>query len=160
MSTSYWLFKSDPEVFSWADLLAGPDQATYWDGVRNYQARNFLRDEIQEGDLVLFYHSREKPPAVMGTARVTRSGYPDFTAWDPDSGHFDFKSAPDNPTWYMVDIRAEQEFARPVPLPELRSTPGLEKMELLRKGSRLSVQPVSQDEFEIVAGLGLQDSEP
>ncbi len=155
MPARYWLFKSDPEAFSWADLLASPDQATYWDGVRNYQARNFLRDEIQEGDLVLFYHSREKPPAVVGTARVTRAGYPDFTAWDPQDGHFDPKSDPDRPTWFMVDIQADQEFSRAIPLPELRSTPGLENMELLRKGSRLSVQPVTRDEFEIVTGLGL-----
>ena len=160
MPTRYWLFKSDPEVFSWPDLLASPDQTTCWDGVRNYQARNFLRDDIQEGDFVLFYHSQEKPPAVMGTARVTRSGYPDFTAWDPESGHFDPKTDPDNPTWFMVDIQGVQEFARAVPLPELRSTPGLENMELLRKGSRLSVQPVSQAEFEIVTGLGLQDRKP
>ncbi|MFW6054283.1 MAG: EVE domain-containing protein [Thermodesulfobacteriota bacterium] len=150
----HWLFKSDPEVFSWEDLKNSPDRTTYWDGVRNFQARNMLRDEIQKGDLVLFYHSQTKPPAVMGTARVVRSGYPDHTAQDPESGHFDPEASPDNPRWYMVDIRLEEEFKRPVPLPELRRTPGLENMELLRKGSRLSVQPVSPEEFEIIQELG------
>lgn len=151
----YWLFKSDPDVFSWEDLKNSPDQTTYWDGVRNFQARNMLRDEIQKGDLVLFYHSQIKPPAVVGTARVVRSGYPDHTAQDPESGHFDPKASPDNPRWYMVDIRLEEEFKRPVPLPELRRTPGLESMELLRKGSRLSIQPVRPEKFEIIQELGI-----
>ena len=151
---TYWLFKSDPETFSWDDLKNSPDQTTYWDGVRNYQARNLLRDEIQAGDLVLFYHSQIKPPAVMGTARVVTSGYPDFTALDPDTPHFDPKATQDRPIWYMVDIRLEQAFPRPVTLPELRRTAGLEGMELLRKGSRLSIQPVSPEEFEIITRLG------
>jgi predicted RNA-binding protein with PUA-like domain len=150
----YWLFKSDPEIFSWEDLQQSQDQTTSWDGVRNYQARNLLRDEIREGDLVLFYHSQVKPPAVVGTALVIASGYPDFTAQGPDSGHFDPKASPDKPIWYMVDIRLEQAFQRPVTLPELRRTKGLEGMELLRKGSRLSVQPVSPEEFGIIARLG------
>jgi predicted RNA-binding protein with PUA-like domain len=154
---SYWLFKSDPEVFSWDDLKRCRDQTTYWDGVRNYQARNILRDEVAVNDLVLFYHSQTKPPAVMGVARVIRSGYPDFTAWYPDSPHFDPKSSPDKPIWYMVDIRLEYELHRPVPLPELRQTPGLENMELLRKGSRLSIQPVRPEEFEIVERLGRKE---
>ena len=152
----YWLFKSDPEVFSWEDLANSPKQTTYWDGVRNYQARNLLRDEVQTGDLVLFYHSQVKPPAVMGTARVVTSGYPDFTAQDPDSGHFDPKATRDKPIWYMVDIQLEQAFRRAVPLNELRRTSGLENMELLRKGSRLSVQPVRPEEFEIITRLGMR----
>jgi len=149
----YWLFKSDPEVFSWNDLKHSPDQTTYWDGVRNYQARNMLRDEIQRGDLVFFYHSRAKPPAIMGIARVVKPGYPDFTARETESDHFDPKATPENPRWYMVDIRLEEEFSWPIPLDELRRIPGLKDMELLRKGSRLSVQPVRPEEFEIIAGL-------
>lgn len=150
----HWLFKSDPGVFSWDDLRDSPDQTTCWDGVRNYQARNMLRDEIQQGDLVLFYHSQIKPPAVMGTARVVRAGYPDFTAHDPKSNHFDPRSTSDNPKWYMVDIRLEKEFKPGVPLDELRRTPGLQHMELLKKGSRLSVQPVRPEEYATILHLG------
>ncbi|NIS39024.1 EVE domain-containing protein, partial [Candidatus Saccharibacteria bacterium] len=123
-----------------------------WDGVRNYQARNFI-GEMKIGDKVLFYHSQVKPPAIMGIAKVIREAYPDPTQFDPASKYYDPKSSEDNPRWFMADIQYDQEFESPIPLPELREIPGLEKMELLRKGSRLSVQPVDREEFEIVKKL-------
>ena len=148
----YWLMKSEPTTFSIDDLMARPDQTDHWDGVRNYQARNFLRDEIRKGDRVLFYHSG-KMPAIVGTATVVRKGYPDATAWDPKSGHFDPKSRPDNPIWYMVDIRFESKFNAPLPLAGLRRFPELAGMLLLKKGMRLSIQPVTQSEFEFIVAL-------
>ena len=153
----FWLFKSEPNAYSFADLQSEKDQTAEWDGVRNYQARNLLRDEIKVGDGVLFYHSIVKPMAVMGTAVVVRDGYPDDTAWDPESEHPDPRSTRDNPVWYMVDIKAEDEFAEPVTLSEIKSTPGLENMALV-KNSRLSVQPVTPDEWEIIVNLGLRGS--
>jgi predicted RNA-binding protein with PUA-like domain len=150
----YWLVKSEPETFSWDDLWDAPRRTSGWDGVRNYQARNILRDEMKVGDGVLFYHSSTGSPAVVGLAEVARAGYPDRTAFDRDSDHYDAKSDPRSPTWYQVDIRAVEPLARPVELAELRRTPGLEKMMLLKKGSRLSVQPVSADEWRIITALG------
>jgi predicted RNA-binding protein with PUA-like domain len=149
----YWLLKTEPESFSIDDLAAAPQQTTFWDGVRNYQARNTLRDDINPGDGVLFYHSSADPPAIVGTAVVVREGYPDHTAWTKTSHHFDPKSTPENPIWFMVDIRFESKFAEPLPLPALRNAPALAKMELLRKGSRLSVQPVTKAEFDAVLKL-------
>lgn len=151
MAKRYWLMKSEPTEFSIEDLAAQPDQTDHWDGVRNYQARNFMRDEMQVGDGVLFYHSRTKP-AVVGTATVVRAGYPDHTAWDPQSHHYDPKSTPENPIWFMVDIRFASRFKRPLPLAELRRIPGLENMTLLRRGNRLSVMPVTAKEFDIIVG--------
>jgi predicted RNA-binding protein with PUA-like domain len=148
----HWLMKSEPTTFSIDDLMACPDGIDHWDGVRNYQARNFLRDEFQKGDRVLFYHSGKKP-AVVGTARVVRKGYPDHTAWDPQSEHFDPKSTPDYPIWYMVDIRFETKFDAPLPLTGLRRFPELAEMLLLKKGMRLSIQPVARSEFEFIVGL-------
>lgn len=150
MSARYWLMKSEPTTFSIDDLANEPDQTTCWEGVRNYQARNLLRDEIREGDRVLFYHSACKQPAAVGTAVVTRGGYPDSYAWDRRSDYFDEKSDPENPRWYMVDIRLERKFDRPVTLAELRGRAGLKGMVLLQKGSRLSVQPVKKQEFETI----------
>ncbi len=121
-----------------------------WDGVRNYQARNMLRDDIKEGDGVLFYHSSSKPLAVIGSATVVCGGYPDFTAWDPASQHPDPKSSPDNPIWYMVDIKADRRFARPVTRDMMKDVPELKDMMLLRRGSRLSIQPVSRQEWDAV----------
>ena len=149
----YWLLKTEPESFSIADLAKAPKKTTYWDGVRNYQARNFLRDSMQVGDKVLFYHSNAKPPAVMGTAKIVKAGYPDFTAWDPHSHHYDPKSPQAKPQWYMVDIQWEATFAAPLSLDFLRTVPALKKMELLRTGSRLSVQPVTPEEFAIILEL-------
>jgi predicted RNA-binding protein with PUA-like domain len=152
MTKKYWLMKSEPGEFSIDDLAAAPDGTDHWDGVRNYQARNFMRDEMKKGDRVLFYHSG-KNPSVVGTATVAGKGYPDHTARDPNSNHYDPKSSEKNPIWYMVDIRFDQKFPRPVPLAELRKTAGLEKMMLLKKGMRLSIQPVSKEEFDIIVSL-------
>ncbi len=150
---SYWLVKSEPSTYSFTDLQREDDGTAEWDGVRNYQARNTMRDDMKVGDGVLFYHSNVKPMAVVGTATVVGEGYPDDTAWDPSSEHPDPKSTPDKPIWYMVDIKAESEFARPVTLEEIKQTPGLEKMALVNR-SRLSVQPVRPEEWRIIVGLG------
>jgi len=148
-----WLMKSEPDVFSIHDLAREPDQTAHWDGVRNYKARNYLRDEIRAGDGVLFYHSNANPPGIAGTATVVRGGYPDHTAFDPRDPHFDPKSDPEQPRWFMVDIRLERIFDELIPLPELRDVAALEGMELLRRGSRLSVQPVRPEEWKTVLGL-------
>ena len=149
----YWLLKTEPESFSIKDLAKAPKKTTCWDGVRNYQARNFMRDDMKIGDGVLFYHSSANPPAIVGTAKVVKDGYPDPTAWDPNDYHYDPTASPENPRWSMVDIQLVQIFKRPLSLEELRKLPALKKMELLRKGSRLSVQPVTQEEFETVLRL-------
>lgn len=151
-ANKFWLVKSEPDCFSINHLARAPRKATCWSGVRNYQARNFMR-EMQVGDGVLFYHSSADPPAVAGTAVVSRAAYPDHTAWDAQDDHFDPKATPENPIWQMVDIRYQRAFDTPVPIGTLRETPGLEEMELLRRGSRLSVQPVRPREFEIVLRL-------
>ncbi len=149
---NHWLLKSEPGCFSIQDLAACPDQTTGWDGVRNFQARNFLRDHMRRGDLALFYHSVTNP-AVVGLTEIVREGYPDPSAWDAADRHFDPRCAPDNPLWYMVDVRLLEIFPCPLPLARLRGAPGLGGMELLRKGSRLSVQPVSPEEFRVVLDL-------
>ena len=149
----YWLVKSEPNSYSFQDLQGEPDQTAEWDGVRNYQARNTMRDDMKVGDGVLFYHSSTKPMAVVGTAVVVREGYPDDTAWDSSSDHPDPKSTPDNPIWYMVDIKAETQLPHPMTLEEIKSTPGLENMALVKR-SRLSVQPVTAQQWEIIADLG------
>ncbi len=152
---NYWLLKTEPESFSIDDLAAAKNRTTYWDGVRNYQARNFMRT-MQVGDRALFYHSNAEPPAVVGTATICREAYPDFTQFDPANKHFDPKASVENPIWDMVDIRWEGTFATPISLERLRQAPELEGMELLRRGSRLSVQPVSQEHFETVLALAEQ----
>jgi predicted RNA-binding protein with PUA-like domain len=154
MPRRYWLVKSEPEVFSFDDLLRSPGQATSWDGVRNYQARNFMRDDMRAGDLVLFHHSSAKPPGVAGVAEVVREAYGDPTALDPSSPGHDPKSTPAEPIWVSVELKAVERFAEPVPLAELREQPALAGMELLRRGSRLSVQPVTAAEFKVVRKLG------
>lgn len=145
----YWLMKTEPGCFSIDHLMALPEQTTSWDGVRNYQARNFMRDEMAIGDMVLFYHSLTNP-GIVGTAEVARESYPDHTAFNQEGRHYDPKSTPEKPLWFMVDIRFVEKFAHPVSLASLRGIKGLERMELLRKGSRLSVQPVRREEYEIV----------
>jgi predicted RNA-binding protein with PUA-like domain len=144
----YWLVKSEPDVFSIDDLAKAKNATTYWDGVRNYQARNTLRDLMKVGDQVLFYHSNASPPAIAGLAKVVKEGYPDHTAWDPKSDHYDPKSTKENPIWYMIDIQWVRTFSRPLPLPELKEVAALKEMVLVQKGSRLSVQPVRPNEFE------------
>jgi predicted RNA-binding protein with PUA-like domain len=151
--TKYWLLKSEPDCFSIQDLAQSPKQTTFWSGVRNYQARNFLRDEIKVGDGVLFYHSGADATAIVGTAKVVREGYPDHTAMDPRADHFDPKQSAENPIWQMVDIRLVEVFAQPLTLELLRQQPLLAGMELLKRGSRLSVQPVTADEWKHVLKL-------
>ncbi len=150
MAVQYWLMKTEPTTYSIDDLATESSQTTCWEGVRNYQARNLLRDEIHKGDRVLFYHSACKEPAVVGTAVVARGGYPDSDAFDPRSQYFDEKSDPDDPRWFMVDIKLDKKFARPVTLTELRKQSVLKGMVLLQKGSRLSVQPVKKKEFDAI----------
>jgi len=146
--------KTEPDVFSIDDLILAPHQTTCWDGVRNYQARNFMRDRMKLGDRVLLYHSNADPSCVVGSAEVCRVAYPDHSAWNPSDPHFDPKSTPQNPRWFMVDIRFESKFERRLVLSDLRKIRGLESMELLRKGSRLSVQPVTKTEFDIIVSQG------
>jgi predicted RNA-binding protein with PUA-like domain len=148
----YWLLKSEPDAFSFDDLLASPGRTTCWDGVRNYQARNFMRDDMKRGDRVFFYHSGDEP-AIVGIAEVVRESYPDHTAFDPADPHFDPKSRSDSPTWIMIDVRARQQLPAPVTLAQLRGVKGLERMVLLQKGSRLSVQPVTAREWQIVCRI-------
>lgn len=154
MAVRYWLFKSEPSSFSIDDLAKATGQTTFWNGVRNYQARNLLRDEIRAGDGVLFYHSNAAPAAAVGLAAVTQGGYPDATQFDPRSPYFDAASSPAAPRWFMVDIRFKEKFKRPLPLDELRAVPALGEMVLLQKGSRLSVQPVSAAEWKAIVALG------
>ncbi|HVX40939.1 MAG TPA: EVE domain-containing protein [Gemmatimonadaceae bacterium] len=150
-SRNYWLVKSEPEVFSFDDLVASPKRTTHWDGVRNYAARNHLK-AMKKGDLAFFYHSSGKAPAIVGTAEVVREAYPDHTALDPEDPHFDPKSDAADPTWYMVDLRAVEPLARPVTLTEIKRAKGLEQMALVRIG-RLSVQPVTAAEWGIVTRM-------
>ena len=149
----YWLMKSEPSVFSIDDLARAPKQTTSWDGVRNYQARNLLR-EAAVGDGVIFYHSSADPPAAVGTATIARAAYPDPTQFDPKSDHYDPAAKKDDPRWFVVDVRFGQKFPRAVTLAELRAKPELADMVLLRKGSRLSVQPVSAAEWKVVCKMG------
>lgn len=149
--TRYWLMKSEPDVFGIDDLAR--KKREHWDGVRNYQARNFMR-EMKVGDRVLFYHSNAKPPGVAGLAEVCKEAYPDHSAWDPRSKYHDPKSPEDAPRWYMVDVKYVETFPDVIALDTLKVTPGLEEMLVLRRGQRLSVQPVTSDEFEIVTRLG------
>lgn len=152
MAKRYWLMKSEPDAYSIDDLAR--DGVTPWEGVRNYQARNLLRDELRVGDGVLFYHSSTQPPGVAGLAEVVHASYPDRTAFDPASPYFDAKSTPDTPRWFVVDVRFVERFAAVVPLAVLQTTPGLEDMRVTKKGMRLSVQPVTADEWDIVVALG------
>ncbi len=146
----YWLMKSEPDVFGIDHLANMPQQTEHWDGVRNYQARNMMRDEMQVGDQVFFYHSNCDVPGIVGLAKVVRAGYPDHTALDPECKYFDPKSDPDNPRWFMVDIQLVRKFKRTISLKELKETKELEDMPLVRKGNRLSVMPVEQNQFEFV----------
>jgi predicted RNA-binding protein with PUA-like domain len=149
----YWLFKSEPTAFSFEDLQKSPDRTACWDGVRNFQARNYLRDEVKPGDGVLFYHSNIPQPHIAGIAVVVREGYPDGTALDPCCAHFDPHSTALNPIWYMVDIRYCMPFVRKLTLEELRRHPDLSGMVLLHR-SRLSIQPVTREEWTTIICLG------
>ena len=146
----YWLMKTEPNAYSIHDLANEKGKTTCWDGVRNYQARNLMRDDMKLKDRVLIYHSNANPPAVVGTATIVKESYPDHTAWDPNDKHYDPKSSKENPRWMMVDIKLEHIFDEPIGLPALREMKPLAEMELLRKGSRLSVQPVRKKEFDAI----------
>jgi predicted RNA-binding protein with PUA-like domain len=151
---NYWLIKSEPESFSIDDLKRAPGRKTHWDGVRNYQARNFMRDGMRKGDLVFFYHSNCDTPAIMGIAEVASGAYPDHTAFDPGDPHFDAGSDPDNPRWLMVDVRYRRKTRRIISLEELRRHEGrLEGFALLRRGNRLSVMPVSKPHWDFILSL-------
>lgn len=150
----YWLMKSEPSVFGIEDLAAQPKATDHWDGVRNYQARNFMRDDMRKGDKVLFYHSNCKPPGIVGICRIAREAYPDHTAFDPESDYYDPKSDPDNPRWFMVDIQLERRLERIISLDELkRHADALDGMPLLRKGNRLSIMPVAPEHWAYILGL-------
>jgi len=148
----YWLMKSEPSVFSFDDLRKKPDATDHWEGVRNYQARNFMR-EMKKGDKVLFYHSNCDIPGIVGIAEVVRAAYPDHTSWTPSSRYYDPKSSPRNPRWFMVDVRGKKRFGEIITLKQLREVPELASMQVLRKGQRLSVMPVTKEEFEKILGL-------
>lgn len=149
---NYWLFKSEPGCFSINDLAASPNNTASWDGVRNYQARNYLRDSIKQGDLVFFYHSITKP-GIVGLMEVCGESRPDPSQWDPESEHPDLASPEDQPRWYLVDVRLKEIFPQPLSLKLLRAQPELAGMELLKRGSRLSVQPVSPEHFKLIMKL-------
>ena len=153
MNRQYWLMKSEPEAYSIDDLKK--DKRTFWHGVRNYQARNFMRDTMQLGDMVLFYHSNASPSGVAGIATIVKTGHPDVTALDKKSDYYDPKSTKENPIWYLVDIGFVSKFENFVSLEEIKRTPGLENMMVIKKGARLSVQPVTKKEFEIISKLGM-----
>ena len=147
MAKQYWLMKSEPDVYS-IDHLAR-DKKTYWDGVRNFQARNFLRDQMKPGDLAFFYHSNAEPSGIAGIAEIASKGYPDPSAFDRKDVHYDPKSKKENPTWFVVDLKFVEKFDELIPLEELRKTKGLENMVLLKSG-RLSVQPVTEKEWNLI----------
>lgn len=149
----YWLLKTEPTSFSIDDLWKAPKRTTSWDGVRNYQARNMLRDDMQPGDLAFIYHSSTDPTGIAGIAEVVKAGYPDSTAFDPADSHFDPKSSRESPTWFVVDVKGVEKFDDVITLERLRGTRGLEGMVLLKKGSRLSVQPVSAAEWVVITRL-------
>lgn len=150
----YWLFKSEPSAFSYDDLARSPKSTTAWEGVRNYQARNLLRDEVGVGDRVLFYHSSAEPTGVAGIAEVVRAAYPDPTQFDPKDDHFDAKAKREDPPWLAVDVRALESAPRFVALEELKRDRRLSGMLVVKRGSRLSIQPVTAEEWRTVLALG------
>jgi len=153
---NYWLLKSEPSVFGIDDLGAMPEATDHWDGVRNYQARNFIRDGMKQGDLAFFYHSNCKEPGIVGIVEIVREAYPDFTALDPDSNYYDPKSSAENSRWYMVDVRFVRKFERIIPLSVLKSCPELHDLPLIRRGNRLSVMPVAESHWRFIMQLSEQ----
>lgn len=149
----YWLMKSEPDVFGIDHLRKMPQQTEHWDGVRNYQARNMLRDQMQVGDRVFFYHSNCDEPGIVGIAKIVRAGYPDRTAQNPDSKYYDPKSDTDNPRWYMVDVKFERKLKRTISLNELKADAELADMALVRRGNRLSIMPVTAEQWEYILNL-------
>jgi predicted RNA-binding protein with PUA-like domain len=150
----YWLMKTEPSVFSFDDLMRAPKRTTHWDGVRNFQARNFMRDEMQIGDGIFIYYSSTDEPGVAGVAEVVRAAYPDPSAFDRKDPHYDAASKPETPTWFVVDVRGVEKLPVFVTLAQMRTVKALEGMRLLQKGNRLSITPVTQKEWETVRALG------
>ncbi|MGZ0079599.1 EVE domain-containing protein [Methylomonas sp. YC3] len=150
---NYWLMKSEPDTFGIDDLFNRPEQVEHWDGVRNYQARNMMRDDMKIGDQVFFYHSNCDEPGIVGIMQVVREAYPDFTAFDPDDKHFDPKSNPDKPTWYMVDVKFVRKLSRNISLRELKLKTELADLALLRRGNRLSIMPVNAEQWAFILSL-------
>jgi len=152
--TKYWLMKSEPDVFSFSDLKKRPKKTEPWNGVRNYQARNFMRDEMQVGDLILFYHSSCEIPGVAGIAKVSSKPYPDVTQFDSKSEYFDPKATKEEPRWFLVDVSFEEDLKTHVSLEELKECDELKDMRLLQRGNRLSILPVTREEFLFIKKLG------
>jgi len=150
---NYWLMKSEPDVFSIDDLQAMPGKTDKWEGVRNYQVRNMMRDDMRVGDQAFFYHSNCKEPGIAGIMKIVRRGYPDFTALDPETRYYDPKSDPDNPRWYMVDVRFVRKLQRVITLRELKLHDTLSSLPLLRRGNRLSIMPVSHEQWDYIVAL-------
>jgi len=148
MAKKYWLVKSEPDVFSLEDLKKSKNQTTHWDGVRNYQARNFIRDEIKKGDGVFFYYSSSEQLGIFGACEVVKDGYPDHTQFDPESHHYFPAADPENPIWFMFDIKLVEIFKKPVLLQDIKDNPKLKNMRLIQRGNRLSVMPVAKDEWD------------
>ena len=146
----YWLFKSEPATFGIDHLVQSKHQVTHWEGVRNFQVRNMLRDQMQIGDQAFFYHSNCTPPGIVGVVEVVKAGYPDDSAWDPQSKYFDPKSSPEKPLWYMVNVRFLKKFSEIIPLEKLKSEPELQSMLVVRRGNRLSITPVTKEEWGII----------
>jgi len=153
-SRRYWLVKSEPNTFSWQHLWESPSRRTCWDGIRNYQVRNFIRDDMKKGDLLLFYHSNAKPPGIVGVAELVRESYPDHTQFDPKDSHFDPKSKPEDPRWLMFDLKAKKKLAKFIPLPDLKESSSLKDMLVIQRGQRLSIQPVTPKEWGEVMVMG------
>ena len=149
-----WLMKSEPDAFSLDDLKNSEKKTTPWDGIRNYQARNFMRDTMKKGDLVLFYHSNCKTPGIVGLAEISsKEAYPDFTQFDSKSKYYDPKSDPENPRWLLVDVRYKKKLKVPVSLKDIKAHPELKNMKVAQRGMRLSIQPVEEKHFEIILGM-------
>ena len=149
----YWLLKSEPDAYSIDDLKAQPRRTDHWDGIRNYQARNFMRDQMKVGDQAFFYHSSCAEPGIVGVIKVARRAYPDFTAFDKKSKYYDPKSDPDNPRWFMIDVKFLRKLNRPIPLQELKAQPRLRNMRLLQRGNRLSILPIESKEWDYILKL-------
>ena len=150
---NYWLMKSEPDVYGIDHLKAANKKTDTWDGVRNYQVRNMMRDDMKKGDLAFFYHSNCKEPGIAGIMIIVREGYPDYTALDPNEKYYDPKSDPDNPRWYMVDVRYVRKLKRVITLTELKTHPELEDLPLIRRGNRLSVMPLSEQHWNFILKL-------
>ena len=153
----YWLMKTEPSVFSFEDLRERPRSSDHWEGVRNYQARNYMKHEMRKGDNVLFYHSNCEVPGVVGIAVISSEAYPDSFSWDRTSRYYDPKSTPENPRWFMVDVTWGKAFRHIVTLKDLKSEPKLKGMRVLQKGQRLSIMPVTKEEFDIVSAMGMRE---